>query len=92
MQENSDQNDAERIVASEVIDGLVAVGGVVTPDSLLRAYRTGVFPWSSDPVLTWWSPDPRAIFDLEHYRPSGVCASASAERDGPSRLTRILRA
>jgi leucyl/phenylalanyl-tRNA--protein transferase len=70
MQEDFDQDDAERISANEVIEGLVAVGGVVTPDSLLRAYRTGVFPWSSDPVLTWWSPDPRAIFDLERYRPS----------------------
>jgi leucyl/phenylalanyl-tRNA--protein transferase len=70
MQEDSDQDDAERILASSVIDGLVAVGGAVTPESLLRAYREGVFPWSSDPMVTWWSPDPRAIFDLERYRPS----------------------
>ena len=70
MQEDSDQDDAERILASSVIDGLVAVGGAVTPESLLRAYREGVFPWSSDPMVTWWSPDPRAIFDMECYRPS----------------------
>jgi leucyl/phenylalanyl-tRNA--protein transferase len=66
MQEDSDQGDAGW--ASNVIDGLVAVGGAVTPESLLRAYRTGVFPWSSDPMVTWWSPDPRAIFDTERYR------------------------
>jgi leucyl/phenylalanyl-tRNA--protein transferase len=70
MQEDFDQDDAERILASGVMDGLVAVGGAVTPETLLRAYREGVFPWSSDPMLTWWSPDPRAIFDLESYRPS----------------------
>jgi len=70
MQEDSDQDDAERVLASGVIDGLVAVGGAVTPESLLRAYREGVFPWSSDPMVTWWSPDPRAVFDMDHYRPS----------------------
>jgi leucyl/phenylalanyl-tRNA--protein transferase len=51
-------------------EGLVATGGNLAPETLLRAYRAGVFPWSSDPVLTWWSPDPRAIFDLESYEPS----------------------
>lgn len=45
--------------------GLVAVGGDLEPGRLLDAYRQGVFPWYSDdlPVL-WWSPDPRAIFEL----------------------------
>ena len=70
MQEDFDTDDAERIMASGVVEGLVAVGGAVTPESLLRAYRSGVFPWSSDPMVTWWSPDPRAVFDLERYRPS----------------------
>lgn len=45
-------------------EGLVAVGGALDPDVLLRAYRSGVFPWSSEPEVTWWCPDPRAIFDL----------------------------
>jgi leucyl/phenylalanyl-tRNA--protein transferase len=48
--------------------GLVAVGGNLDPDRLLAAYRLGVFPWSSDPVLTWWSPDPRAVFDLTTFQ------------------------
>ena len=34
---------------------------------LLLAYRSGIFPWTDDPV-TWWSPDPRAIFELECFR------------------------
>jgi leucyl/phenylalanyl-tRNA--protein transferase len=50
-------------------DGLVAVGGTLTPETLVRAYRSGIFPWSSDPAVTWWSPDPRAIFDLDTFRP-----------------------
>jgi len=66
-----DQDDAERISGKrKFIDGLVAVGGAVTPESLLRAYGAGVFPWSSDPVVTWWSPDPRAIFEMERFHPS----------------------
>ena len=44
-------------------DGLVAVGGDLSVDRLVLAYRTGVFPWTEDPV-TWWSPDPRAVFGL----------------------------
>jgi leucyl/phenylalanyl-tRNA--protein transferase len=46
--------------------GLVAVGGDLRPQRLLQAYRHGIFPWYSpgDPVL-WWSPDPRAIFELD---------------------------
>jgi leucyl/phenylalanyl-tRNA--protein transferase len=46
----------------------VAVGGELHPDLLLVAYRSGVFPWSSRPVITWWSPDPRAIFDLRSFK------------------------
>jgi leucyl/phenylalanyl-tRNA--protein transferase len=48
--------------------GLVAMGGDLRPATLLRAYRAGVFPWynENEPIL-WWSPDPRAIFELEHF-------------------------
>ena len=49
-------------------NGLVAVGGSLEPDLILVAYRSGVFPWSSDPVVSWWSPDPRALFDLETWK------------------------
>ena len=45
-------------------DGLVAVGGDMSVPRLLLAYRTGVFPWTVDP-LTWWSPDPRGILELD---------------------------
>jgi leucyl/phenylalanyl-tRNA--protein transferase len=49
-------------------DGLVAVGGTLEPDILEKAYRMGIFPWSSHPAVTWWCPDPRAVFELESFR------------------------
>ncbi|MCB1021570.1 MAG: leucyl/phenylalanyl-tRNA--protein transferase [Acidobacteria bacterium] len=45
-------------------DGLVAVGGGLSVARLREAYSKGLFPWSADPI-TWWSPDPRAVFELE---------------------------
>jgi leucyl/phenylalanyl-tRNA--protein transferase len=43
-------------------NGLLAVGGSLDPDTLLSAYRQGIFPWYSDgQPLLWWSPDPRAV-------------------------------
>ena len=62
-------------------EGLVAIGGTLDPERLIRAYRSGVFPWSSDPAVTWWSPDPRAVFDLETWRPHRTVAR-SARRGG----------
>jgi leucyl/phenylalanyl-tRNA--protein transferase len=62
-------------------EGLVAIGGTLEPDRLVQAYRAGIFPWSSDPAVTWWSPDPRAIFDLETWRPHRTIAR-SARRAG----------
>jgi leucyl/phenylalanyl-tRNA--protein transferase len=62
-------------------EGLVALGGSLDPDTLVSAYRAGVFPWSSDPVISWWSPDPRAIFDLETWRPHRS-AARSVRRAG----------
>lgn len=47
-------------------DGLVAVGGDFSPTRLLLAYRSGIFPWSDDPI-SWWSPDPRGIIELDQF-------------------------
>ncbi|WP_452227407.1 leucyl/phenylalanyl-tRNA--protein transferase [Lacinutrix cladophorae] len=43
-------------------DGLLAIGGDLSPERLLLAYKKGVFPWfnENDPIL-WWSPDPRFV-------------------------------
>lgn len=47
-------------------DGLVGVGGDLHPLNLMSAYSKGIYPWSTNPV-TWWSPDPRAIFELDKF-------------------------
>jgi leucyl/phenylalanyl-tRNA--protein transferase len=47
-------------------EGLVAIGGDLSIPRLLLAYRSGIFPWTVDP-LTWWSPDPRAILGLNEF-------------------------
>jgi leucyl/phenylalanyl-tRNA--protein transferase len=43
-------------------NGLLAIGGCLSPPRLMNAYRNGIFPWFNpgDPIL-WWSPDPRLI-------------------------------
>ena len=50
-------------------DGLLAVGGDLSPDCLLTAYRSGIFPWYSpgNPIL-WWSPNPRCVLFPEKFR------------------------
>lgn len=50
-------------------DGLLAVGGDLSPERLLLAYRQGIFPWYSHrtPPL-WWSPDPRLVLFLEELK------------------------
>jgi len=58
-------------------EGLVAVGGDLSVPRLLLAYRSGIFPWTDQPI-TWWSPDPRAIFELDAFHI-------------PRRLARLLR-
>jgi leucyl/phenylalanyl-tRNA--protein transferase len=50
-------------------DGLLLVGGQLTPEWLLAAYSQGIFPWPSVgagwEVLAWYSPDPRAVLELD---------------------------
>ncbi|EEF60719.1 leucyl/phenylalanyl-tRNA--protein transferase [Pedosphaera parvula] len=50
-------------------EGLVAVGGDLSMDRLLSAYRNGIFPWTVKPV-TWWSPDPRGVMELDRFHVS----------------------
>ena len=49
--------------------GLVRIGGQPTVESVLAAYRKGVFPWPATEdgveVMAWYAPDPRAILELD---------------------------
>lgn len=49
--------------------GLVAVGGDLSVPRLLLAYRSGIFPWSVNPI-TWWSPNLRAVIELDCFHVS----------------------
>ena len=55
--------------ALEEPDGLLAAGGSLSPRRLLRAYRSGIFPWYSagQPIL-WWSPDPRTVLFTDRIK------------------------
>src|SRR5258708_32929032 len=66
-------------------EGLVAVGGDLSTARLLAAYRAGIFPWTVGPV-TWWSPDPRGIFELDRFHVSR--SFARVLRQGLFRVTR----
>ena len=52
-------------------EGIIAVGGDLSPERLLAAYSSGIFPWYSDgqPIL-WWSPDPRFVLFPEEIHVS----------------------
>lgn len=64
LHENNPQEPfppAEQAMAEP--NGLLAVGGDLSPQRLYAAYRNGIFPWYGEgqPIL-WWSPDPRGLF------------------------------
>jgi len=50
-------------------EGLVAFGGDLNPNRILKAYTIGIFPWynENDPIL-WWSPNPRLVLKLEDFK------------------------
>ncbi len=52
-------------------DGLLAVGGDLTPERLLLAYNSGIFPWyENDQPILWWSPNPRMVLYPEKMKVS----------------------
>lgn len=51
-------------------EGVVLFGGKLNNDWLLDAYSHGIFPWpifDGSSIMIWWSPDPRAIFELDKF-------------------------
>jgi leucyl/phenylalanyl-tRNA--protein transferase len=78
---NPEQADAQ---------GLVAVGGDLQAGRLLAAYRSGIFPWSVRPI-TWWSPDPRGIFEFEVFHVSKSLARVLRQQPFEVTLDRAFR-
>jgi leucyl/phenylalanyl-tRNA--protein transferase len=67
-------------------DGLIAVGGDLSPERLVLAYSSGIFPWFEEgqPIL-WHSPDPRMVLRAESLRvPRSL---RKTMRKGPFRVT-----
>ena len=56
-------------IESANAEGLLAVGGDLSPERLLLAYQSGIFPWfNEDSLILWWSPDPRMVLFPEKVR------------------------
>jgi len=50
-------------------NGLLAIGGDLSPTRIIKAYQQGIFPWFNDgEAILWWSPTPRAIIETSHVR------------------------
>ena len=68
-------------------DGLVAIGGDLSVERLLEAYRRGIFPWyEEDHVILWFSPDPRFVLRADELRVSRSLRRRMAERPYEIRL------
>jgi leucyl/phenylalanyl-tRNA--protein transferase len=53
-------------VSESNFDGVLAIGGDLSPERLLLAYKSGIFPWfEEDEPITWWSPNPRMVLFLD---------------------------
>ncbi|ANI90606.1 leucyl/phenylalanyl-tRNA--protein transferase [Arachidicoccus ginsenosidimutans] len=57
-------------VEEALSDGLLAIGGDLSEERLLLAYRNGIFPWFEDEVPLWWSPNPRFVLLPEKLKVS----------------------
>lgn len=67
-------------------DGLLAVGGDLSPERLMLAYRNGIFPWfNEDSLILWWSPDPRMVLFPEKVKISS--SMQKVLRSGKFRLS-----
>lgn len=55
-------------VESTIGNGLLAVGGDLSTERLLLAYKSGIFPWYDDDLPLWWSPDPRFVLFPEKLK------------------------
>ena len=69
-------------VSQATEDGLLAMGGDLSPERLIYAYKHGIFPWfdKNQPIL-WWSPDPRFVLFPEKLKVSKSMKKILKEQD-----------
>lgn len=79
----------ETAAAAGELAGLVALGGDLSVGRLLLAYQRGIFPWTTNPV-TWWSPDPRAIFEFGQFHISRSFRQVLQREASPARAHFVL--
>lgn len=73
-------------------NGLLAMGGDLSPQRLLRAYSLGIFPWyNPEESILWWSPDPRTVFPTDGIRISRRFQRTLAHHDYAVSLDRDFR-
>lgn len=66
-----DQPFPDPELASKEPEGLLAIGGCLSPRRILNAYSLGIFPWySPDEPILWWSPNPRLVLFPEQLKVS----------------------
>ena len=74
-------------------NGLLAVGGALTPEWLIHAYRHGIFPWfSAEQPILWWAPDPRAVLRPAEFRVSRSLARSIRRRGYETRVDTAFEA
>jgi leucyl/phenylalanyl-tRNA--protein transferase len=81
----------------EAEDGLLAVGGDLSSERLLLAYRSGIFPWYDERVpILWHSPDPRCVLPLDRLHVGRtlrrVIAKGTYEVRFDTAFERVIRA
>ncbi|TXD82533.1 leucyl/phenylalanyl-tRNA--protein transferase [Subsaximicrobium wynnwilliamsii] len=58
-------------VSQASAEGILAIGGDLSPERLVLAYKSGIFPWfDSDEPILWWSPNPRFVLFPEQLKVS----------------------
>ena len=73
-------------------NGLLAIGGNLSSERLLTAYRSGIFPWfgKGEPVL-WWSPNPRMVLFPQDFKVSKSLAKRLKKNDFEVRFNTHFR-
>ena len=74
-------------------NGLLAIGGDLTPERLLYAYRRSIFPWySADQPILWWSPQPRFVIFSDSIKVSRSLARTLRKKPFEVTVNRAFKA